>query len=450
MGAVQLMQRLEDTTKIASVTATLEPSYRKMLLNMPAVNANIICDYILAEITDNNIKDSTKEWKIKVLVYLSRSVQHKSFNEVTKEDILTYLNTLRKPDSADPMHKWIGTYNNRVLVFTKFFRWLYNPNEPDHKQRITPPCMKGVKQLKRNEKSPYKPSDMRTSAEYAIFLKYCPSKRDRCYVAMDRDTSGRPHELLKQNIEDIQIKIEPSTGRQYAEILASGKTGVRTLPLIDSLPYLKEWLAEHSEAGNPKAPIFISQSDRVAGRRLTIDGIWWKFKQYKTKYFPALLKRLDVPEEDKKVIRGMLKKPWNPYVFRHSALTEKAQILTESNLRNHAGWTATSKMPAVYLHFFGTESSKALLEASGIMPKDRQEISPQCRLCPHCNETNTPHSRFCLRCKMVLSLDAYLDTSHDQQNVKKELEDLRAWKSKVEGRLDQIFGSAGSKTEEPI
>jgi hypothetical protein len=46
----------------------------------------------------------------------------------------------------------------------------------------------------------------------------------------------------------------------------------------------------------------------------------------------------------------MLTKPWNLYVFRHSALTEKSQILTESTLRDHAGWTMTSKMPTVYVH----------------------------------------------------------------------------------------------------
>jgi integrase len=426
------------TSKIAAVTVTLEPSYKKMLEKIPSDNASIICDFIQAEINENNIKDSTKQWKIKVLVYLSRFLQHKSFNEMTKDDILAFLSTMRKTEAADPQHKWVGTYNNRVLVYSKFFRWLYNPDEPDHKKRITPPCMKGVKHLPRKEKSTYKPSDMRTAAEYAVFMKYCPDKRDKCYIGMDKDTSARPHELLKLNIQDIQFKLEPSNGRQYAEITVSGKTGERTLPLIDSLPYVKEWLAVHPEAGNPKAPLFFSQNVRVAGRRLTQDGIWYKLDYYKKKYFPRLLLRPDIPEEDKKVIKGMLQKPWNPYVFRHSALTEKAPILTESNLRNHAGWTMTSKMPAVYLHFFGAESSKALLEASGVIPKDRQQENLQNKICPNCNEPNTPHAKFCNNCKWVLTYDEYDDAKEGLQRIigregklEKEVESLKEMLQKL-------------------
>ena len=81
-----------------------------------------------------------------------------------------------------------------------------------------------------------------------------------------------------------------------------------------------------------------------------------------------------VPEADKAFIRNMLTKPWNLYVFRHSALTEKSLILKEHVLRDHAGWTMTSKMPQVYIHYFGTESFKSLLEARGIVQKKDKAI----------------------------------------------------------------------------
>jgi integrase len=96
--------------------------------------------------------------------------------------------------------------------------------------------MKGIKQLKRREKSPYKPSDLWTPIEIDLFLRYCPSRRDKCYVAMALDTSARPHELLALRIEDIHFKANPKSGVQYAEILVSGKTKTRTIPLIYSLP----------------------------------------------------------------------------------------------------------------------------------------------------------------------------------------------------------------------
>jgi hypothetical protein len=57
---------------------------------------------------------------------------------MTKQDILSYLNSVRKPTSIDPQQKWIGSYNNRLRYYAKFFRWLYNKEEPDYQKRISP------------------------------------------------------------------------------------------------------------------------------------------------------------------------------------------------------------------------------------------------------------------------------------------------------------------------
>ena len=55
-----------------------------------------------------------------------------------------------------------------------------------------------------------------------------------------------------------------------------------------------------------------------------------------------------IPDPDKSVIRNLLTKPFNPYVLRHSSLTEKSTFLTESVLRAHAGWSADSSMQSLY------------------------------------------------------------------------------------------------------
>jgi hypothetical protein len=178
-----------------------------------------------------NIKESTKEGKIKVLIWLSNHFHNKkSFRDMTKQDILEYLNGLRKPLTEDPTHKWIGSYNSRQMIFNKFFRWLYSPHEPETARRMTPPCITGIRKLPRQEKSPYRPSNLWNAHEHATFLKYCPSKRDRCYHAMANDMSARPHELLNLKIKGIVFKLTED-GNQYAEILITGgKTKPRTLP----------------------------------------------------------------------------------------------------------------------------------------------------------------------------------------------------------------------------
>jgi predicted amidophosphoribosyltransferase len=42
------------------------------------------------------------------------------------------------------------------------------------------------------------------------------------------------------------------------------------------------------------------------------------------------------------------------------------------------------------------------------------------RLCPNCQESNTPESRFCSKCKFVLSFDAYNETITDAERAKEE------------------------------
>jgi hypothetical protein len=49
-----------------------------------------------------------------------------------------------------------------------------------------------IRKLPRKERSSYKPSSLWDATEHAIFLKYCPSKRDRCYHATANDMSARP------------------------------------------------------------------------------------------------------------------------------------------------------------------------------------------------------------------------------------------------------------------
>ena len=119
----------------------------------------------------------------------------KGFEEMTREDILLYLDSLGNPEATDPLHKWIGTYNLRRAILVKFFKWLCYPDtEPN--RRIKPKVVENIVHLKRKEQSIYKPADLWTQEDDLLFLKYCPSKRDRCYHTISRDLSCRPHELL--------------------------------------------------------------------------------------------------------------------------------------------------------------------------------------------------------------------------------------------------------------
>jgi integrase/recombinase XerD len=247
-----------------------------------------------------------------------------------------------------------------------------------------------------------------TQQDDLLFLKYCPSARDRCYHAISRDTSCRPHEILKLKIRDIAFK---TTGNyQYAETIVNGKTGSRPIPLIDSIPYLKDYLDhEHPQPTNPNSPL-ICGNGKSLGRHISAQRIYNIYDEYKKQIFPKLLESPNILPEDKQKIRDLLRKPWNPYIRRHSAITEKSQVLKEHVLRQHCGWTPGSQMHLKYLHYFGNESNESLLEAYGIVASGQQIDRLRPKQCPNCSESNKPDSKFCAKCRMVLSYDAYEET----------------------------------------
>jgi integrase len=436
---IVLQNELE--TKIEFITHDLsKPYFRNALAKLvkeSGDNVDTICDYIIAEINEINIKPLTREGKIKILLWLSNSHRGKSFRNMTKNDILTYLNSSRKSISEDPSQRWIGTYNGRQMILLKFFRWLYNSNEQDQRKRITPICMQGIRRLPKKEKTPYKPSDIWDAREHAVFLKYCPDKRDRCYHAIANDTSARPHEILSLKISDVKFNLTDE-GIQYAEIrIKEGKTGPRMVPLFDSIPYLKDWIANHPTGTNPESWLFVAKCYSSYGIKLTYDGLVYRYSYYyKTKYFPKLLDDSNIPDADKAFIRNMLTKPWNLYIFRHSALTEKSQMLPEAILRDHAGWTMSSKMPAIYLHLSG-ESSKILLQKKGVIKRQDKEASDvlKPKQCPNCFEPNKRDSTFCTKCMMVLKYESYHKTLEEKE--KHDLE-IKLLKQGIAEEMDSV------------
>jgi uncharacterized protein YihD (DUF1040 family) len=47
----------------------------------------------------------------------------KKFVDMTRDDILSYLDKCRKLENEDPLHKWIGSYDVKRVNITHFFKW---------------------------------------------------------------------------------------------------------------------------------------------------------------------------------------------------------------------------------------------------------------------------------------------------------------------------------------
>jgi hypothetical protein len=142
--------------KIDEVTASLRPEYSRLLYSLTVQNALFIADYILSMKTEINLSDNHREGVIKLLCNISKYHKNKkSFKTMTRNDIISFLESFRKSKASDPLHKWIGTYNTYRMHLLRFFKWLYHPDvEPE--KRPKPEVVDNIPQLKRKEHSTYK------------------------------------------------------------------------------------------------------------------------------------------------------------------------------------------------------------------------------------------------------------------------------------------------------
>ena len=89
---------------------------------------------------------------------------------------------------------------------------------------------------------------------------------------------------IQTKVKDIKFSITDE-GIHYAEAKRLHKAKPdQTVPLIDSLPYLKEWLEEHPMGNVPDSYIFISQGNNHVSK-LTLDGLSSHYDYYKTRVF---------------------------------------------------------------------------------------------------------------------------------------------------------------------
>jgi integrase len=274
---------------------------------------------------------------------------------------------------------------------------------------------------------------MWTEEDDTLFYKYCPSLRDKAWHAVNRDTGCRPHEMLKLKIKDIEV-VRTQT-YQIARITVNGKTGTRSPRINNGYPHLKKWLSQgHPFPGAPNSPIFCGVGKKNTGRRLSPRTINAMYENYKNVYFPKLLDDPSISEEDKRRIRDLLKKKWNPYVRRHTAATELSKALKDPVIIDqYMGWSHRGNTRHKYQHYYADDSFDAILQADGLLapmgssPKKKKDLLKP-KQCPNCDEPNTPETKFCI------NVDTYSATMHTMKQSKRKKKRQRKPKNLRRGK----------------
>ena len=350
------------------------------------VNRQYFTDY-LRHLQLRNVAETTtltKLWKVYGFLIWS---EFRDLKAARPEDLENFYLFRRKEKAA-------ATAFGDIQELGVFFKWLL-----PGKDLIT-----FKPQRPRNDLPPEK---VLQSDNVRSLLEVCDNQRDRALVATYWDSAARLNELLDCCVGDVKID------RYGAVISVNGKTGRRNIRLVSSVPDLQAWIDRyHPLKNDPTAPLFV-----ISRRRGTT-----AYKRLDERTVQNLFKRL-------RDLAGCSKKT-NPHAFRHGRLTTRGKDLTESELRQYAGWSKGSSMAAVYVHLSSRDIDDKILKVDGVV-QDEDPMPDLMKpiICDRCRRSNPPDSMFC-NCGFPLTEQAVRDIGILKEEFDGELKEILNAKAK--------------------
>ena len=387
----------------------LKRKYPHLLLD--EANLKILNDLYDYKITSGKVVSHvgfvTKIYFLKRLgQYLHKS--NKTYKDAKREDIQTFLSEIQKGVSDKNGHKDRTTINSSYKAhILDFYRYLYGMFEEEQPRKY-PDVVSWLYQ-KRKKGNDKLAKEIIPDSEIKAMIESCSETRDKALISLLADCSARIGEIINCRIEDIKINEIELQGAEYSHSIATivlrGKTGERTNQLFYSVPHLRLWLMNHPLKNNPKAPLFVSTKECRYGLGLTQVGA------------NGILKR--------SARKAGIKRHIHAHLFRHTNLTRMARLLSETELKIHAGWGSNSKMADVYVHLNEKDVANKILEKYGIVNKNEENQANmfEFKFCPNtiCNYQNPSEAKFCLKCGYPLSLK----TAVSLTKIKKQEDELQ-------------------------
>ena len=305
----------------------------------------------------------------------------KDVEKATKADMERVLRAMENTDYSP------RTKLDFKVTVKRFYKWLNGGEEYPESVRW---IRTGAKL--NNEKIP---EALLSEEDVKKMIGACHNSRDRALLSILWESGCRVSELLTLNISHVAIE------ETITRITVHGKTGMRRVPLLDSTPYLVEWLDDHPSKEEPTAPLWVGIGNPGRGKWLE---------------YGALRKMLRVTASG-----AGIKKDVNPHNFRHSRATFLAKHLTEAQMNQYFGWVRGSDMPATYVHLSGRDIDESILKMRGLLkPKEETVESSLAPLpCPRCKLMNKATGKYCMRCGAVLDVG----TAVTMQDRAKELDE---------------------------
>jgi len=304
----------------------------------------------------------------------------KDFDKATEEDLRELI---RKIETSNEYTDW--TKRDFRIALKKFYKW------HEGNGRKIPEKVEWIKTGKKINDHKL-PEELITVDEVKAMTEATTNLRDKALVLTLYESGARAGELLSMKIKHVVFD------KYGALVMLKGKTGMRRIRLVASVPSLSAWLNIHPYKDDKEAWLWCGISNTNKGERLSYLGL--------TKLLNNLAKRAEI------------KKKIHPHLFRHSRATELAKHLTEAQLCQIMGWVQGSKQAATYVHLSQRDTDKAILGMYGLLDKEEKEGEKLMAVkCPRCHQNNSPGARFCFYCGMALDIKAAMEADEREKQL---------------------------------
>ncbi len=366
----QLIQK--DRFQIHDYDRVINSLVKTIKTELSSNNSELILKYDKVMVRESLAK-ATRRKHLEILLSLSRMLK-KDWGSITKNDVDELVYTVMQKYSPASGQETNSTWDHKK-VLKIFFRW-FKLGSRQHTLVGDPDETKNIRL--REVRSKIVREDLLTEQDLEKLLQSCRGNlRDKALIHVHFEAGTRPGEILSLKLKHVKFD------DKGAIIHVDGKTGPRPVRLVTSVPSLASWIDSHPFKSNKESPLWIKLDKNHYGEPMA--------HATANKVLKTLCER------------AQLSKNVNLKLFRHSEATQTAKYMTEAQMRIRHGWTATSKMPANYVHLVNSDVEKAYLKHLGVISEEIEKPEVP-KICHICKVPNSPKSDICNNCGKPLDL----------------------------------------------
>lgn len=333
--------------------------------------------------------------------------------------------TLNDRDTTEDIVRWINReYENeetnrdyRIALRVFGRRMSENGDEPPESIEWIPSGTSST-----YDPSPEKSNMLDWEEDVLPMIESATNPKQACAIAIQFDAGFRGGEFKDLETGDI-------TDSQYGlQATVQGKQGQRTVTLVPSVPYVRQWLESHPGGADS-------------------DPMWCKANDGSTKVSDRAIYNWF----DKAAAAADVSKPVTLTNFRKSSASYLAsQGMSQAHLEEHHGWVRGSDAASRYIAVFAEESERETARAWGREVEVEDETDEKAPVeCPRCDKETPREKDLCVWCGQALDSETGqvvdrlegvllddIEAAESGEEVADRVEILREFKDNPEDRAE--------------